>query len=223
MSRDVRRAAAAVFADGTAGVGHATPEALARYTSGRIHVILNGQNDATATRILADLNKRPGGDACKREFVRCDASEVRDVRKTCAELRERLEARAHKLSGSQCWARLPPVAQVTCCILKNSFTVLTILSLCCRYYSRFVYIQELVSLLTAAADLGQDVRAMTILGADLGFPIITKEINNSQARGSAHECLKGITAVRRMSHIYSTSRRTLSTVTEYSCYTLHEK
>lgn len=51
-------------------------------------------------------------------------------------------------------------------------------------------------LLNAAADRGQDARVMTVLGAGAGFRITTNDINNSQARGSAYECLKGVTAVR---------------------------
>lgn len=83
----------AVFAGGTAGVGHAMAEALARYTKGRIHVILIGQNEASATKILAGLTKPTGEDsgACKREFVKCDATEMKNVRTTCADLRARLE------------------------------------------------------------------------------------------------------------------------------------
>ncbi|KAJ7442341.1 hypothetical protein B0H11DRAFT_2251512 [Mycena galericulata] len=174
----------AVFAGGTAGVGHAMAEALARYTSGRIHIILIGQNEAAATRILSGLTKSPGGDACKREFVKCNASEMKNVRKTCAELRARLERINHLVLSagfnSTVWAGET----------KEGLDY----HLSLRYYSRFVYIQELVTLLTAAADLGQDARVMTVLGGGLGLPLVTKDINNSQARGGAYECLKGITA-----------------------------
>ncbi|KAJ7084965.1 hypothetical protein C8R44DRAFT_894077 [Mycena epipterygia] len=136
----------AVFAGGTAGVGHAMAEALARYTSGRIHIIPIDQNEAAATRILAGLTKPTGEDssACKREFVKCDATEMKSPRDL--------------------------------------------------YYSRFVYIKELVPLLTAAADLGQDARVMTVMGGSLGRSINTSDINNSQARGSTYECLRGVTA-----------------------------
>ncbi|KAJ7433610.1 hypothetical protein B0H11DRAFT_2259227 [Mycena galericulata] len=174
----------AVFAGGTAGVGHAMTEALARYTSGRIHIVLIGQNEAAATRILAGLTKSSGGDACKREFVKCDASEMKNVRKTCAELRARLERINYLVLSagfnSTVWAGET----------KEGLDY----HLSLRCYSRFVYIQELVTLLTAAADLGQDARVMTVLGGGLGLPLVTKDINNSLARGSAYECLKGITA-----------------------------
>ncbi|KAJ7445543.1 hypothetical protein B0H11DRAFT_430634 [Mycena galericulata] len=174
----------AVFAGGTAGVGHAMAEALARYTSGRIHIILIGQNEAAATRILSGLTKSPGGDACKREFVKCNASEMKNVRKTCAELRARLERINHLVLSagfnSTVWAGET----------KEGLDY----HLSLRYYSRCVYIQELVTLLTAAADLGQDARVMTVLGGGLALPLVTKDINNSQARGGAYECLKGITA-----------------------------
>ncbi|KAJ7105163.1 NAD-P-binding protein, partial [Mycena epipterygia] len=176
----------AIFAGGTAGVGHAMAEALARYTKGRIHIIIIGRNEATATQILAGLTKPTGRDsgAWKHEFVKCDATEMKNVRVICAGLRARLDRINYLVlsagANSLVWAG------------ETSEGLDWHLSL--RYYSRFVYIQELVPLLTAAANLGQDARVMTVLGAGFGWPINTKDINNSEARGSAYECLKGSTA-----------------------------
>ncbi|KAJ7169361.1 hypothetical protein C8R43DRAFT_122308 [Mycena crocata] len=173
----------AVFAGGTAGVGHAMAEALVRYTHGRVHIILIGRNESAANAILDGLTKATDSDpAAKREFVRCDATEMRNVRKVCAGLRERLERINYLVlsagANTMAWAG------------ETDEGLDYHLSL--RYYSRFVYIQELVPLLTAAVDLGQDARVMTVLGSGLVMPISTKDINNTAARNATYECLKGV-------------------------------
>ncbi|KAJ7473384.1 hypothetical protein FB451DRAFT_291959 [Mycena latifolia] len=178
----------AVFAGGTSGVGHAMAEALARYTHGRIHIVLIGTNAAAAQRILAGLTKPADSDTdaggWKHEFIQCDATEMRNVRAVCAGLRARLERINYLVlsagANSMAWAG------------ETSEGLDYHLSL--RYYSRFVYIQELVPLLSAAAVQGQDARVMSVLGAGFAFPVNTKDMNNAQARGSAYECLKGVTA-----------------------------
>ncbi|KAJ7733866.1 hypothetical protein DFH07DRAFT_967837 [Mycena maculata] len=68
----------AVFAGGKAGIGQAMAEAIAHYTKGHVHIIIIGQNDAAAARIFAGLTTP----AFKHEFVKCDASSMKNVRET---------------------------------------------------------------------------------------------------------------------------------------------
>jgi NAD(P)-dependent dehydrogenase (short-subunit alcohol dehydrogenase family) len=196
----------AVFAGGTAGVGQAMAEALARYTKGRIHIVIIGQNEAAAQKILGGLTKPVGDDAAasgwKHEFVKCDATEMKNVRVICSELSARLKRINYLVisAGANSTAWSGETSEGLDHHLSLRFGPLRAeiraLNFPARYYSRFVYIQELVPLLTAAADMGQDARVMSVLGAGFGFPIATEDINNARARGRTYECLKGVTGVR---------------------------
>lgn len=81
----------AVFVGGTAGIGAGMARAFARHRNGDAHIILVGRNRAAAEEIIASFPKPVGGeDEAKHEFVECDVSLMRNVRKTAAELQERL-------------------------------------------------------------------------------------------------------------------------------------
>ncbi|KAJ6597953.1 hypothetical protein B0H10DRAFT_1924381 [Mycena sp. CBHHK59/15] len=172
----------AVFAGGTSGIGTAMAEALARYTGGRAHIVLIGQNEVAAAHILSGLPKPPDDEGgWRHEFVRCDASEMANIREVCADLRKRL-VRINYLvlsagANTMMWAG------------ETSEGLDWHLSL--RYYSRFVYIQELASLLAASAELGQDARVMSVLGAGFNFPPPTEDLNNVRARARSWKWLQG--------------------------------
>src|ERR1700761_1545645 len=79
----------AIFLGGTGGIAASTAELLARYTEGRIHVIIAGRNRIDGTKILSSLAKaleyresEADNDDTEmlREFVYCDASDLRSVR-----------------------------------------------------------------------------------------------------------------------------------------------
>ncbi|KAJ7232808.1 hypothetical protein C8J57DRAFT_1018496, partial [Mycena rebaudengoi] len=67
--------------------------AFARYTKGRAHIIIIGQNDDAANTLLASFPKPVGEDASgwRHEFVKCDVSLMVNLRKMCRDLCARLE------------------------------------------------------------------------------------------------------------------------------------
>lgn len=79
----------AIFVGGTSGIGAGMARAFARYRNGDAHIVLVGRNRAAAEEILASLPK-PDGKEAKHEFVECDVSHMRNVRRTTAELTARL-------------------------------------------------------------------------------------------------------------------------------------
>ena len=79
----------AVFVGGTSGIGKATAQAFARHTRGNAHIILVGRNRAAAEAVISSFPKSESEEA-KHEFVECDVSLMRNVRKTTKELKERL-------------------------------------------------------------------------------------------------------------------------------------
>lgn len=79
----------AIFVGGTAGIGAGMARAFARHRDGDAHIILVGRNRAAAEEIIASFPK-PEGKEPKYEFVECDLTLMRNVRKTTAELKERL-------------------------------------------------------------------------------------------------------------------------------------
>ncbi|KAJ7150671.1 hypothetical protein C8R46DRAFT_1123876 [Mycena filopes] len=174
----------AVFIGGTAGIGQAIAEALARYTNGRVDIIIIGQNEAKARQILAGLTeaRKTASLTFKREFIKCNASEMKNVRKTCEGLRARLGHINYLVlstgANSMAWAGET----------KEGLDY----HLSLRYFSRFVFIEELASLLEAAVDLGQDARVMTVLGAGFGMAVPTTDMNNAAARNATYNCSKGI-------------------------------
>ena len=81
----------AVFVGGTAGIGAGMARALAHHRNGDTYIILVGRNRAAAEELIASLPTASDatGEA-KYEFVECDVSLMRNVRKTAKELVERL-------------------------------------------------------------------------------------------------------------------------------------
>ena len=79
----------AIFVGGTSGVGAGMAQAFARHRNGDAHIILVGRNRTAAEEIIASLPKSEGKES-KYEFVECDVSLMRNVRKTTAELSQRL-------------------------------------------------------------------------------------------------------------------------------------
>ena len=84
----------AVFVGGTAGIGAGMARALAHHRNGDAHIIIIGRNRAAAEELIASLPKASSNhDASGEstyEFVECDVSLMRNVRKTAKELVERL-------------------------------------------------------------------------------------------------------------------------------------
>ena len=77
---------------GTAGIGAGMARAFAHHRNGDAHIIIIGRNRAAAEDLIASLptaSSAHDGEA-KYEFVECDVSLMRNVRKTAKELVERL-------------------------------------------------------------------------------------------------------------------------------------
>lgn len=79
----------AVFVGGTAGIGAAMAKAFASHRNGDAHIVIVGRNRQAAEDLIASLPKPADGQP-PHEFVECDASLMRNVRQTTAELIRRL-------------------------------------------------------------------------------------------------------------------------------------
>ncbi|KAJ6460100.1 hypothetical protein DFH09DRAFT_1230718, partial [Mycena vulgaris] len=140
--------------------------AFARYTNGRAHIILVGRNADAAARVIAGFPRPESRDAWRHEFIACDATSMAEIRSTCAGLR----------------ARLSHINFLVLSVGFNSMATSKETSegldypLALRYYSRYVYIEELLPLLIRPHEKGQQVNAMTTMGAGLGMPIYTDDI-----------------------------------------------
>ena len=98
MNRAVSNAAAAralpyrpvaVFVGGTAGIGAGMAKAFAQHRNGDAHIIIVGRNRQAAQQLIASFPKPAEGEP-QHEFVECDVSLMKNVRKTTVELVERL-------------------------------------------------------------------------------------------------------------------------------------
>lgn len=81
----------AVFVGGTSGIGAGMARAFARHRNGDAHIILIGRNRAAAEQVIASFPKpSDGGESVRHEFVECDVTLMRNVRKVAAELVQQL-------------------------------------------------------------------------------------------------------------------------------------
>ncbi|KAJ7686185.1 hypothetical protein B0H17DRAFT_1013678 [Mycena rosella] len=176
-----------VFAGGTSGVGQAMAEAFARQTDGRAHIILVGRNASAAASILAGFPKPKDADGWAHEFVECDATSMASVRAMCAGLRGRLTHINFLVmtAGANSVVECGETAEG----LDHHLSI--------RYYSRYTYVKELVTLLGAARDKGQDARVMSVQGAGFGMPIATEDLGLEKARRGTIGFLKGAMLVVR--------------------------
>ncbi|KAJ7899735.1 NAD-P-binding protein [Mycena leptocephala] len=162
----------AVFVGATSGVGQGMVEAFARYVSGRAHIIIVGRNEHAAADILASLPKPADGDAeaegWKHEFVPCDVSLMANARAACANIREKV-TRLNFLVMTAGYSSM-----VNTAITSEGLD----LHLAVRYYHRYVWIQELLPLVKAAASLSQDAKVMSVLGAGRGSPKQPIDLDN---------------------------------------------
>ncbi|GLB40004.1 putative KR domain containing protein [Lyophyllum shimeji] len=148
----------AIFAGGTSGIGRAMAAHLARTTHGACNIVLVGRNRAAAEALFASLPTGTGKEYM-RAFVRCDVSRMKNVRAAAGELRARLEREHVNLN----------FLVLTTGVLRFSGRRETEEGidekLALVYYSRFVWIQELVPLLEKVAGEGQDAKVMSVLAA----------------------------------------------------------
>ncbi|THG96996.1 hypothetical protein EW026_g4937 [Hermanssonia centrifuga] len=148
----------AVFVGGTSGIGAGMARAFARHRNGDAHIILVGRNRAAAEEVIASFPKPPAGkEDAKHEFVECDVSLMRNVRKTAAGLVERLP----KLNFLVLTAGMMTLKG------RDETDEGIDRKLALHYYSRWRFTYDLMPLLQKAKDAGEDAKVMTVLSAGL--------------------------------------------------------
>ena len=157
----------AVFLGGTSGIGQGTAQAFARHTNGNAHIILAGRNRTAADTIFATFPK-PTSTASKYEFVQCDASLMRNVVATTAELRARLTKINYLVLT--CGA-LPNVWEVLRGTREPTAEGIPDRLLAITYYARAKFALDLLPLLRAAKEAGEDAHVLVVLAAGRGGPI----------------------------------------------------
>lgn len=146
-----------VFIGGTSGVGEEMAKALARYTSGRAHIIIVGRNSTAAHTILKSLPKSTveGDPEIRREFVYCEASLMRNIKATADALVERFP----KINFLVITAGFGSLGG------RNETEEGIDKQLALRYYSRWKFIYELMPLVRNARDAGEEATVASVLGA----------------------------------------------------------
>ncbi|PBK93304.1 NAD(P)-binding protein [Armillaria gallica] len=159
----------AVVVGGNSGIGEAIVRAIARYTGGKVHLIIISRNRTTAEKILTSLPTATAEDGkpVLREFVFCDAELMENIKTTAADLSTRL-TKINYLVLSAGYVNLWSKRQET----EEGIDKLLGL----RYYSRFKYVYELLPLLRNAKDAGEDVNVLSILASGMGRAIDVNDL-----------------------------------------------
>ncbi|KAJ7473776.1 NAD(P)-binding protein [Mycena galericulata] len=173
----------AIFVGGTSGIGQGMAEAFARHTKGNANIVLVGRNRAAAETILASLPK-PTAPGVKHEFVECDISLMKNVRRTAGELLTRFP----KVNF------LVLTAGVLTLDGRNETEEGIDRKLAVHYYGRWRFVRDMLPSLEAAHKAGEDARVMSVLAAgqggaidldDLGL-IKTFSLSNAAAAGPTY-------------------------------------
>ncbi|PBK80194.1 NAD(P)-binding protein [Armillaria gallica] len=159
----------AVVVGGNSGIGEAIVKAIARYTEGKIHLIIISRNRTTAEKILTSLPTATAEDGklVLREFVFCDAELMENIKNTAADLSARL-TKINFLVLSAGYADLWSGRQ------EMAEGIDKLLGL--RYYSRFKYIYELLPLLRNAKEAGEDASVLSVLASGMGRAIDVNDL-----------------------------------------------
>nr|GAT54191.1 predicted protein [Mycena chlorophos] len=150
----------AIFVGGTSGIGQGMAEAFARHTQGDASIILVGRNRKAAEEIIAGFPK-PTAPGVKHEFVECDMTLMKTVRRVAGELQ----------------ARIPRVnfLVLTPGILtldgRNETEEGIDRKLAVHYYGRWRFIKEMLPSVEAAHAAGEDAKVMSVLAAGQGGAI----------------------------------------------------
>lgn len=147
----------AIFVGGTAGIGAGMAKAFARHRNGDAHIVLVGRNRAAAEELIASF-PRPEGKNSKYEFVECDLTLMRNVRKTTAELKERLP-KVNFLVMSPGILTLDGRTETDEGIDRK---------MALHYYARWRFAYDLVPLLQKAKEANEDAKVLSILSAGTG-------------------------------------------------------
>ncbi|KIO31622.1 hypothetical protein M407DRAFT_19364 [Tulasnella calospora MUT 4182] len=150
----------AVFVGGTSGIGEATAKAFAQATKGFAHIIIIGRSRSRGEAIIKTLPKTTDS---KYEFVSCDVTDMQNIANTSKELKEKLNiTKINYLALSQGGNPLLPDHPGL-----NGIDRRMVL----EFYSRWKFIDESLSLLNAAATMGEEARVLIIKGPAVQQPI----------------------------------------------------
>ncbi|KAI0796240.1 NAD(P)-binding protein [Irpex lacteus] len=141
----------AVFVGGTAGIGAGMAKAFAQHRNGDAHIIIVGRNRQAAQEVIASFPKPAEGEP-QHEFVECDVSLMKNVRKTTTELVQRLP-KVNYLVLSQ--------GIITTRADKTEEGIDKKLAL--HYYSRWRFAYDFIPALQKAADANEDAKVITVL------------------------------------------------------------
>ncbi|KAJ7473780.1 NAD(P)-binding protein [Mycena galericulata] len=150
----------AIFVGGTSGIGQGMAEAFARHTKGNANIVIVGRNRAAAEAILASFPK-PTVPGVKHEFVECDITLMKNVRRTASELVTRLQ----KINF------LVLTAGVLTMNGRNETEEGIDRKLAVHYYGRWRFVWDLMPALKAAHKEGEDAKVMSVLAAAKGGAI----------------------------------------------------
>ncbi|KAG7097885.1 hypothetical protein E1B28_005198 [Marasmius oreades] len=157
----------AVFVGGTSGIGQRTVEALARTANGKIHIIILSRSESVGKEILASL-VRPLDVSINviREFVYCDAALMKNVSVACSKIRQILRENLphHDPPRINILFMSAGYADVRLWTRKDTEEGIDH-QLSLRYYHRFKFTYELLPLLRAAKDAGEDAKVLSVLAA----------------------------------------------------------
>ncbi|KAI0692547.1 hypothetical protein BC835DRAFT_1528238 [Cytidiella melzeri] len=168
----------AVFVGGTTGVGAGMAKAFAEHRKGDAHIVIIGRNRQAAQDLIATFPKPAEGEPL-HEFVECDVSLMRNVRRTTAELVGRLP----KLN----FLVLSP--GILTMKGRNETDEGIDRKLALHYYARWRFTYDLVPLLQKAVDANEDAKVMTVLsgfeGADTSINLNDLGLKNYSVGGAA--------------------------------------
>ncbi|KAJ7441674.1 NAD(P)-binding protein [Mycena galericulata] len=150
----------AIFVGATSGIGRGMAEVFARHTKGNANIVLVGRNRAAAEAIIASFPK-PSTPGVQHEFVECDVSLMKNVRRTTGEL----IARFPKVNFL---ALTPGVLNMDA---RNETEEGIDRKIALHYYGRWRFVRDLVPALEAAHKEGEDAKVMSVLTAGWGGPI----------------------------------------------------
>ena len=151
----------AVFVGGTSGIGQGMAEVFASNTKGNSHIVIVGRSRDAAEKILASMPKPEQGIAASREFVQCDATLMKNVAAAAQDILGRHQ-KINYLVMSPGIMTLAGRDETTEGIDKK---------MAIHYYARWKFVADLLPGLSKAADAGEKVAVMSVLGPAKGGAI----------------------------------------------------
>lgn len=173
----------AIFLGGTSGIGQAIAQTFARHTKGNAHIIICGRDRAAAEATIAGFPKPAADSAAQHEFVECDASLMKNVEATTSMLRARL-TKVNYLVVSPGILTLRGRTETSEGIDRK---------LALHYCARWKFIHDLLPLLKAAKDAGEDAKAMSVLAPGDGGRIDLDDLGLKKHFSLANAAFSAVT------------------------------